>query len=147
MEKGKFISNSAFYPLMVLFCVLFSQIWVGLLILGFVIVMEKNPKITASTLHSVLWFFVWPMYRLVIGQVSRFYDFSSGKLADIIDTAGFYKFIGDSKNFFGGFNSFLFFAFIILVIFLGVMPLLGGKESKLPFKKAAEKFVGSAAGE
>jgi len=140
MEKGKFVSNPAIYPLLVLFCVLFSQIWVGLLILGFVLVMEKSDKISTATLHAALWFFVWPMYRLVIGQVSKCYDFLSGKLANLIDSTNFYNVVSDSRSLFSGINSVLYAALIVLVIVLGILPLLSGKESKLPGKKVAERF-------
>ena len=147
MEKGKFVSNPALYPLLVLFCVLFSQIWVGLLILGFVIVMEKNEKISAATLHSALWFFVWPMYRLIIGQVSRFYDWSTRGLIELFTTntsypEGFAKLINNTHKFFGGFNSILFAVFVAFIILCGILPLAQGKGSKLPFKKTAERFFG-----
>jgi hypothetical protein len=144
MEKSKFGFNPALYPLLVLLCVLFSQIWVGLLILGFALVLEKNDKFSAMTLHAVLWFFVWPVYSLATGQLTKFYDFITGKIVEWSDSPSrdFIDAVADSKGWFRGIDSFLYAAFLVFIFVMGVLPLLKGGQMKLPLRKTADALFG-----
>jgi hypothetical protein len=146
VEKSKFGFSAAVYPLLITLCVLFSTsfnsfiILAGFIVLGFVMLTEKNEKITKATLHALLYLFVWPMYNLVTGQFTRFYVWSSGKLVELIESWKFYEFILNTRNAFDAFGSLLTFAFLTIVVIFGVCPLLAGKESKLPGKKLVDKF-------
>lgn len=144
MEKSKYGFKAVLYPLLVLFCVLFSSIWVGLAIFGFVLIMEQNEKITKMTLNATLWFFVWPLYRLATGQLMKFYDYAIGKISEWTDySRGFMDFASNSKSFFSALDSWLYVAFLALIICLGVLPMLAGKQSKLPGAKKVDKLFGA----
>ncbi|MDR0293438.1 MAG: hypothetical protein LBH95_04715 [Oscillospiraceae bacterium] len=144
MEKSKFGFKAVVYPLLVLFCVLFSSIWVGLAIFGFVLIMEQSEKISKQTLHSVLYFFVWPLYRLVTGQLMKFYNFATSKVLEWTDySSGFSKFTGSTRDFFGGLDSVLYVAFLAVIIMFGILPLLAGKASKLPGMKKVDALYGA----
>ena len=147
MEKGKFGFNVALYPLLILLCVLFSQIWVAIAIFGFALTVEKSEKAHRTALHAALFAFVWPMYSLVTGQISHFFfRYLPWQLAQLTEqkvlSNDVNKFFGSMSTVFGILGSILFFLFIAWVLLRGVFPLLKGQEMKLPFGKYANGLFG-----
>ena len=149
MEKSKFGFSAMFYPMVMLLCVLFSSVWAGLLILGFVLVAENSEKLAKQTMHAFMYFFVWQVYLLITGQLMKGYSFWAGKLLDLLreplsystyDT--FVKVINNIRGFFNGLGSLIYVIYIILILVMGVFPLLKGKDMALPGKGFVNKIYG-----
>jgi hypothetical protein len=143
----------AFYPVVMLLCVLFSSVWAGLLILGFVLLVEKNDKLSKQTIHAFLYFFAWQAYLLVTGQLMRFYGFLTGNITDLfIENLSYSAAINltnamsNIRGFFNGLGSLIFVAYTVMILFMGVLPLLKGKEMALPGKGLVAKIYGEVKG-
>ncbi|MCL2029988.1 MAG: hypothetical protein FWG93_00420 [Oscillospiraceae bacterium] len=142
MEKSKFGFSSAFYPAVMLLCVLFSSVWAGLIILGFVLLAENSEKLAKQTIHAFLYFFVWQIYLLVTGQLMKLYVFSWGKIMDLISISWVYNVYNGIRGFFNGLGSLIYLLYVVLILVLGVIPLLRGKDMKLPGKKFVARLYG-----
>lgn len=144
MEKGKFGFRLYLYPLLMLLCVLFSSVWAGLIILGFVLVAEKNEQATRQTLHALLYFFVWQFYLLATSQLMTLYEFVMRRLTSWFSWSLLYNGVSNIRGFFYGVGSLIYLAFVVVILFMGVLPLLKGKDMKLPGKNFVDKLYGEA---
>ncbi len=131
MQKGKFGFSLWLYPFISLWLMLFNQTLANVLILGFVIAVEKDEWAVKQCAHVLMFSIYWAMYNFIMDMITGWFEsvpLIGGVAAaplNILDTV-------------------VWIVLVILCFALGLSRLKHGEDIGLPGKNVINRAYGYA---